>query len=79
MTYVWYEPYKAALLETDWTKMQERLHLAENALNGRQRDLSMDHEGTPEERQAIVAALSGLRVLCSDVAEWQKRQSPSGT
>jgi len=29
MTHTWYESYKAAILETDWTQMQERLKAAE--------------------------------------------------
>jgi len=30
--YKWHEVYKAALLETDWTKMEERIQAAEAAL-----------------------------------------------
>jgi hypothetical protein len=37
----------AALLETDWTKMQERLQAAEAEIRERQRVLSEDHHGTP--------------------------------
>ena len=48
MTYIWYEAYKTAVLETDWTKMQERLHSAESAIHERQHLLSMDHGGTAE-------------------------------
>ena|ERR1700687_4169630 len=50
--YNWHEIYKTALLETDWTKMQERIQAAESATDERQRVLSADHGGTPEERQA---------------------------
>lgn len=76
MTNTWYESYKAAILETDWTKMQERLQAAERALHERQRVLSLDHGGTPEERQAIDDALHGLTHLKTEISDWQKRQIP---
>jgi hypothetical protein len=45
--YTWQKVYMAALLETDWTKMQERLQAAEAEIRERQRVLSEDHHGTP--------------------------------
>jgi hypothetical protein len=78
MTYVWYEAYKTAVLETDWTKMQERLQSAESAIHERQRVLSMDHGGTPEERQAIADALNSVRVLQTEAAEWKNQQVSKG-
>lgn len=78
MTYVWYETYKAAVLETDWTTVQERLRSAENAISERQRVLSMDHGGTPEERQAIADALRGIKNLRTETASWQNRQVSGG-
>ena len=57
MSYVWYESYKAVVLETDWTKMHDRIQSAECKMHDRQRELSADHGGTPEERQAILNAL----------------------
>jgi hypothetical protein len=77
--YGWYEPYRVALLETDWTKMQERIQAAESAMHERQRILSEDHGGTPDERQAIADAVSGLNFLRREVADWRCRQLPSGT
>lgn len=76
--YIWYEAYKAAILETDWTKMRERLQEAESEISKRQHVLSMDHGGTPEERQAIADALNGMKNLRTEVAEWQIRQVPDG-
>jgi hypothetical protein len=76
MTYIWYEAYKTAVLETEWTKMQERLQSAESAIRERQHVLSMDHGGTPEERQAIAAALNGMKALRKDAVEWQNQQPP---
>ena len=60
MTNPWFESYKAAILETDWTKMQERLRSAEVEIHERLRVLSLDHGGSPEERQAIDGALRGI-------------------
>jgi hypothetical protein len=61
--YGWQESYRAALLETDWTKMQERVQTAESEIHQRRLALSQDHGGTDEERVALVNAMSGLRVL----------------
>ena len=69
-TYNWHEAYKSALLETDWTKMQERIHAAETALHDRKHEFALDHGGTPQENQAIEDALNGLKVLRKDVAIW---------
>ena len=74
MTYSWHESYRAALLETDWKRMQERIQLAESEIHKRQRVLSEDHGGTREERQAIADALNGMKVLRAEAAEWQHRQ-----
>ena len=70
----WHESYKAAVLETDWTKIRERIQAAESAIHERQRVLALDHQGTPEERHAIATALNGLIGLRGHVAEWQNRQ-----
>ena len=63
----WQEAYQAALLETDWTKMQERVQTAESAIHQRRLVLSQDHGGTDEERVALVNAMSGLGVLRMNV------------
>jgi hypothetical protein len=76
LTYVWYESYESVVLETDWTKMQERIQWAESKINSRKRVLSEDHGGTPEERQAIANALNALGTLRTEVADWQSRQAP---
>lgn len=46
MNYVWYDSYKAVVLETDWTKMHDRIQSAECKIHDRQRELSKDHGGT---------------------------------
>ena len=73
--YSWQESYQAALLETDWTKRQERLQTAESEIHQRRLVLSQDHGGTDEERAALVNAMSGLRVLRMNVASWLERQN----
>jgi len=73
--YSWQPFYQAALLETDWTKMVELVQAAESEIHKRRLELSKDHNGTQEEREAVVNALNGLRVLRMDVAAWRERQS----
>jgi len=72
--YCWQDSYHAALLETDWTKMVELVQAAESEIHKRRMELSTDHNGTQEEREAVVNALNGLRVLRMDAASWQERQ-----
>jgi hypothetical protein len=72
--FAWYESYRAALLETDWTDIVQRIQEAESAIAERKHALSLDHGGTPEERHAIAAALSGLTALRGEVAEWSGRE-----
>lgn len=74
MTQTWQEAYRAAILETDWTQMRERLHIAESEIRKRQHVFSMDHGGTPQERQEIADALRGMESLRIEVAEWQNPQ-----
>jgi hypothetical protein len=69
---------QTALLETDWTKKQERVQAAESAMDERQRVLSPGHGGTPEERQSLADAISGLKLLRREAADWQDRRTPDG-
>jgi hypothetical protein len=73
MTYQWHEFYKAAVLETDYSTMEERIRAAESAIHGRQHELSLNGAGTPEERQAISDALNALGVLRKDAAAWSHK------
>ena len=61
--YVWEEPYKAAVLESNRGMLQERLHAAKAAIDARLHELQLDHGGTPEERRAISDALAILHVI----------------
>ena len=60
MAYSWYKSYRAAVLETDWATMQERILAAKSELLGRQSALS---EGDPIERHEVAEALENLRAL----------------
>ena len=72
--YKWHEVYKAALLETDWSKIEERIEAAEAALHARKHEFSLNHGGEPEENQAIEGALRGLSVLRDEAARWREKR-----
>jgi len=78
-SYSWQDSYQAVLLETDWTKMVELVQKAESEIHRRRLELAQDHNGTQEERDALVTALHGLRVLRMDAAAWRERQSEVGS
>jgi len=69
--YGWQELYKAAVLETDWSKIEQKIQEADNGMRARLHEFSMNHGGTPEENRAIEDALNGLNVLRKDLAAWQ--------
>jgi hypothetical protein len=78
ISYRWQKSYRAALQETDGTKMPVRVQTAESEIHQRRLELSQDHSGTQEERDALVNAMGGLRVLRMNVAsrlEWQNQDS----
>jgi len=70
--YDWVKLYKAAILETDWSKIEEHIQVADNGIKVRLYEFSMNHGGTPEENQAIEDALNGLKTLRKEVATWQE-------
>ena len=72
--YSWQELYRTALLETDWSKIEEHIQEAENGIRARLHEFSMNHGGTREENQAIVDALNGLNILRKEVTAWQRSQ-----
>jgi hypothetical protein len=73
--YGWQELYATALLETDWSKIEEKIQLAENGITARLHEFSMNHGGTPEENQAIEDARNGLNILRKDLAAWREQAS----
>jgi hypothetical protein len=70
----WHDIYKAALLETDWSKLAERIQAAEAAIRDRRREFDLNHGGSPEENQAIADAMRSLNVLRSEAASWSVRK-----
>ena len=68
----WEQSYEEAILETDFSQLENRIKAAEQAYPGagRIQELAADHNGTKEERYALNDAIAGLR-FC-------KRRSPKG-
>jgi hypothetical protein len=78
-TWKWQKAYQEAVLETDWTKMQERIRWAESEIVARRLELpqhhsGVDHDGTDKERQALLDAIHALKTLQRDVDSWLERQ-----
>jgi len=69
LDYEWQGTYAAAVLETDRSKLSQRIAEAHTAIGARVEELNQDHQGTPEERLAIDFALNALRLLSQEVAE----------
>ena len=61
--YPWQRYYEAAILETDRSRLPALIKAAQEAINSRIQQIGSDHQGTPEERQAIADSLAGIRVL----------------
>ena len=61
--YDWGKLYQAAVLETDWSKIEESIQAADSGIKARLHEFSLDHGGTPKENQVIVDALNGLSIL----------------
>jgi hypothetical protein len=70
--YVWQPLYRAAVLETDWSKIEQKIREAGNGMRARLHEFSMNHGGTPEENQAIAKALDRLSILQKEVSAWQE-------
>jgi hypothetical protein len=73
----WQDLYKHALLETDWSKVDERILAAESAMTARLYEFSRIG-GTLKENDAITNALQALRVLRKDSTTWHESQSKIG-
>ena len=59
----WEKLYEAAILETDNSKLKERIDAALAAIEVCLREFGQNRTGTPKERQALREALKGLAVL----------------
>jgi hypothetical protein len=75
VTCIWYEVYKNAILETDWTKRLQRILSAASEIQQRLPVLHMDHGGTTKERQAIAQALVGMKLLLREADESKNRKN----
>jgi hypothetical protein len=73
--YGWQQLYATALLETDWSKIDAKIQVAEQGIKSRLHEFSMNHGGTPEENQAVEDALNGLDSLRKEVTAWRERAS----
>jgi hypothetical protein len=76
--YGWQKSYQAAVLESDWTKLEERVEAAESEIHKRRLILAQDHGGTEQERKALVNALQSLRILRKDAALGSEKQKLGG-
>ena len=56
----WWELYKAAILETNWDKLEDRIKAAEEEITKR---ASLDGEVSPDERVQLEDARAGIGVL----------------
>jgi hypothetical protein len=72
--YGWQQLYIAAVLESDWSKIEQKIREADDGMRARLYEFSMNHGGTPEENRAIEDALNKLKLLRKDVAAWRGSQ-----
>ena len=73
--YDWEKLYHKAVLETDWSRVEERIEATESAMQRRLHEFSLNHGGTPEENQAIARALDRLEILRTEVTAWQAKRA----
>lgn len=62
----WRRLYEAAILETDGSKISDRITAAEQAIRARMEEIAHD-PASVEERSAIGDAMSGLRILQAEL------------
>jgi hypothetical protein len=70
--YSWAKTYYGAILETDWTSIEEKVEAAEIAIRVRRHEFSLNPGGTLEEDQHIEDALYALNVLRKEIGAWQR-------
>jgi hypothetical protein len=74
LEYGWENLYQAAILETDWSRIEDHIQAADSAIKQRLHEFSLNHGGTPEENMAISKALMALEGIRKDVAAWKLKQ-----
>ena len=72
--YKWHEVYRAALLETDWSKIEERIERRRLRYTKGSTSSIWTTAERPEENQAIEDALTGLSVLRNEAARWREKR-----
>jgi hypothetical protein len=68
-SYTWQWCYEVAITETDRTHLPALITAAQAAIDARIAEIKAMNDGTPEERQAITDARSGLRVLINELGQ----------
>jgi hypothetical protein len=71
--YDWEKLYHKAVLETDWSRIEERIQAAENSIKARLSEFSV-YGGTLEENKAIASALDRLKALRKEVTAWREKK-----
>ena len=71
----WQKQYTIAVLETDWSKMDDRIGAVETEIKQRLHDLSLNHGGTSEELHAIAETKEKLEIMRADVARWRESKT----
>jgi len=61
--YTWQQQYEAAILEVNSARLMERMIAAQSAVNARIREMQASHDGSLEEKRALMNAISGLQRL----------------
>jgi hypothetical protein len=69
----WKQLYQTAMLEFEPGRLEEKVEVANTAVQNRIRELRDQRGMNPEERQELEDALSGLRVLSRDFAPKSER------
>ena len=57
LEYGWENLYQAAILETDWSRIEDHIQAADSAINHRLHEFALNHGGTPEENDQFIDAL----------------------
>jgi len=76
-TYEWQRPFETAILETDRSRLPKLIASAQATIDARIEELRLDHQGSPDERQAIADAIAGLQILKREISEVTPRPSPA--
>lgn len=71
-TYDWQQPYEAAILETDRSRLPKLIAEAQAAIDARLEALrshsDVRADGLDEEKQAIADAQAGIRILIREIS-----------